>query len=932
MKRFGRNNSWFGYLLIMGLIFSPFPLPAHAQITPADFNEPIEFTATDPGTPTITLYTSSSRLVTFSRPVVRTAIGDTEIIDIVALSPLEIMIVANGVGSTNLVTWYPGNTTRVFHIMVQNDPRPLQALIDAAEPTGHVEVKPLKDTFALFGDVGSVAERARLMAIADGYQAGVVDLLVIKEPKQILIEVYFVELDRTASDDYGQSYSVFQKNLILNSLAGNVSGQGFGGQTFTPTNSEISGTSIGNNTGAQFSNFFADGQHFIGQNVEWLETNNYLRLIAQPKLLARDGEEAEFLVGGEFPYAVSSEGSANVAFRSFGTELVFTPLVLENDRLRLTIRTKVSELNFSTTVTVAGSTVPSLTENSARTVVELRNHEILVIGGFMNIRTNKVETKVPFLGDLPGIGRFFKSKDNEERKHELMFIIAPHIVEPIRLNDEEKTEEYFDPEQVKRVLYIEALPDADFQGDALRSAIQHFNTGHLKSQDDEVIESTFSEPIVIERKDEEKSVEAFKKEAESDSSQVASVSKTADAAVTEDDEQSDGASIFEEVFQDRMEKMQKTQDDVASNPQPEESKTFSVLPKTMEHALDAEFPIMDIPMTPVVTGAAMTTVASPHVEMEAVVQPASFAPTVTPPLVEIDKGVEVLGETKSGFISRNVIARSEATPLERAPVGRLDQRHRTVGMAKQSPNTSAPQGLPRSFLPKAEVKNGAEIASALTGLAMTHETASSLLSNSGVDEIKAEDKATKTVDVDYGAAIDQAVAQAELPDNRQRQEHVVASYDREDYGEALRQAQMRSVVPEYLDQHRTVVRDQDYGASIDRAAEEAQPPMRGAEHRIPVPGWDSAIYQDVIRRAVDESMLAHFVVEHRSLIEEAPTLWLEEERVFDPQTVPGSGRAHFQNGYRNFRLSETSWSPQERQNYRREQERLDRFFAEAYKK
>jgi pilus assembly protein CpaC len=173
----------------------------------------------------------------------------------------------------------------------------------------------------------------------------------------------------------------------------------------------------------------------VGATIKDLQQRNVLEILAEPNLLAADGETAKFLAGGELPYPVVS-GNANgtstitVQFKPFGVKLEFTGIIEDDNTIRLKVFPEVSSLDFSNAVTINGFLLPAIATRHAETVVELQNGQSFGIAGLLDRRTTAQYSKVPGIGDLPIIGQLFRSKSVNRLNSELMVIVTPVIVDP----------------------------------------------------------------------------------------------------------------------------------------------------------------------------------------------------------------------------------------------------------------------------------------------------------------------------------------------------------------------------------------------------------------------------------------------------------------------------------------------------------------------
>lgn len=183
-----------------------------------------------------------------------------------------------------------------------------------------------------------------------------------------------------------------------------------------------------------FNLFLSSRSHGIGAVLSALSSNGLSQLLAQPTLLVRSGEQASFLAGGEFPVPVpQNSGNGNtlsIEYKEFGVRLSVTPYVLSSDHIVLKLAPEVSELDYNNGVQLQGYTVPGIRRRSAETTVELGSGQSFVIAGLNYTNSAITKEKVPFLGDLPVLGAFFKRQQNQKERQELIIVATPRLVEP----------------------------------------------------------------------------------------------------------------------------------------------------------------------------------------------------------------------------------------------------------------------------------------------------------------------------------------------------------------------------------------------------------------------------------------------------------------------------------------------------------------------
>jgi pilus assembly protein CpaC len=158
-------------------------------------------------------------------------------------------------------------------------------------------------------------------------------------------------------------------------------------------------------------------------------------VLAQPNLLAANGKQASFLAGGEYPFPVaqgSSTGTTiSIMFKEYGVRLNFIPTITPRGTIRLQVAPEVSSLDFTNAVTISGFEVPAISSRKVKTEVELASGQTFVIGGLLDNRETETFEKIPFIGSIPILGKFFQSMTKSQTNTELIVIATPEIVDPI---------------------------------------------------------------------------------------------------------------------------------------------------------------------------------------------------------------------------------------------------------------------------------------------------------------------------------------------------------------------------------------------------------------------------------------------------------------------------------------------------------------------
>jgi pilus assembly protein CpaC len=175
----------------------------------------------------------------------------------------------------------------------------------------------------------------------------------------------------------------------------------------------------------------------LGATIQALQTKGLLEVLAEPNVLAENGHQASFLAGGEFPYPVVQGGTTGgttavtIQFRQFGVRLNFIPTITPRGTIRLQVAPEVSALDYTNGVSLQGFVVPGVSVRNVNTEVELAENQSFAIGGLLDNRETETLQKVPFIGDVPILGKFFQSKQRSKTNTELIVIVTPQFVHPI---------------------------------------------------------------------------------------------------------------------------------------------------------------------------------------------------------------------------------------------------------------------------------------------------------------------------------------------------------------------------------------------------------------------------------------------------------------------------------------------------------------------
>jgi len=375
-----------------------------------------------------------SVVINVQSPMTRVLSSNPAVVETLATSPTQVVVEGKAAGNGSLILWDQSGHSQMLDVVVDVDVTGLRTAIERAYPNQHIEVQADAGRLILSGVVTDPHAVEDLTKMAGLYSPTVVNSLTLtaSHDPQVLLEVRFAEVDRSRIDQLG--FNVFTVGAT-NSL-GTVSTQQLG-----PPGLSGSGASIAGKTGSlsipnTLNIFLFRPDLDLGATIANLEEKSILQILAQPNLLAMNGQKASFLSGGEFPFPVvqggANVGAVTIQFRPFGVKLDFLGTIdLAQSVIRLHVAPEVSTLDFTNAVTISGFVVPALSTRRAETEIELKDGQSFGIAGLMDRREQTQMSKIPGIGDIPVLGQFFRSKNVNRSNSELLVLVTPHIVDPV---------------------------------------------------------------------------------------------------------------------------------------------------------------------------------------------------------------------------------------------------------------------------------------------------------------------------------------------------------------------------------------------------------------------------------------------------------------------------------------------------------------------
>jgi pilus assembly protein CpaC len=446
-------------------------------------------------TPTISITVNKSMVFRLVEKAKRVSVSQPAVADVIVVAPTQLLINGKAVGTTSLIVFDEKGDVTNFDLMVAPDVAALRTQLRVVVPEEKVDVSTSGPSIVLRGEVSNEVVYDKVLEVAQTYLPpkppaavapssttnvsvgrgtrqsiptsgvgfagggslafneedsitdvdrwpdkrktdGIIDLLVIKEVRQIELDVIVAEVATSKLREIGFDFLQSTRNVNSSTFIGSQSGFG----------SSLSDTLIGATSGI-FR--YQSGAYALTALYRMIQNKDVTEILAQPRLVMKNGRAGGFLAGGEFPVLRSTSEQFEVEFKPFGVRLDFVPTLTWSDRIDLRVFPEVSEVDQ----TVAVQGVPGLKVRRTVNRVEMKDGESLVIAGLLNRTILKDLTKFPLLGDIPILGALFRSTRFRNQESELVFVITPRIVRTMKPGEKPQLPsiEKFDDPDIRQV-------------------------------------------------------------------------------------------------------------------------------------------------------------------------------------------------------------------------------------------------------------------------------------------------------------------------------------------------------------------------------------------------------------------------------------------------------------------------------------------------
>ena len=433
-------------LLICSIVFSHPGLKA--QVSSGGAPEPKEETSAAlpaqdadpaaspqaPGTSSQVLHIVVGRsvIINLQARLRRVLVSNPKVVESLTTSPTQVVVTAKEPGTSSVLLWDETGESRILDVYADVDVGALRDALDQAFGSESIQVTSDQGHVMLSGVVSNKAVADDVAKLASAYSKDVVNSLTLsgRHPKQIMLKVKFAEVNRTKLSEFG--INIFSTGLGNTPFVTQT-------QQFSPLGLETDpGSGTTTLTVSDLLNIFIFNPDInLGTTIRALQGKNVLQILAEPNLLALDGQPATFHAGGEFPFPVPQGGGAGggtvitIQFKPFGVRLGFTGAILNDDVIRLKVKPEVSALDFANALRLEGFVVPALSTRTAETEIELKSGQTFGIAGLLDNRTTAILSKIPGIGDIPILGHLFRSKSINKAQTELLVLVTPIIVDPV---------------------------------------------------------------------------------------------------------------------------------------------------------------------------------------------------------------------------------------------------------------------------------------------------------------------------------------------------------------------------------------------------------------------------------------------------------------------------------------------------------------------
>jgi pilus assembly protein CpaC len=371
-----------------------------------------------------------TRILSTEQKIIQIEPGNRDILEMTTLSPNQIQLTAKAMGVTQITLWDENKAVYTIVVRVVVDTRELAAVLQNAFPECALRVTPVGSAVRISGYVDKNEYIDQIITIAKEYYPNVINGMTVSGVQQVLLHTKVMEVSRTKLRRLGFDWAkITGANHVTSGPNGLLSDYSPAALSSPPNLFRTASPST-------FAFNIGSGNMAFFGVLEAMRQDNLAKILSEPTLLAISGQEASFNSGGKIPVPTpQSLGTLSIEWQNYGTQIKFLAIVQGNGKIRLQVQPLISELDPTTSTTIAGTTVPGIKSRDASTSVELMAGQTLAIAGLVQSRTESENGGIPLIGDVPYLGMAFRHVNELKNEVELLILVTPELIDPMN-NDE----------------------------------------------------------------------------------------------------------------------------------------------------------------------------------------------------------------------------------------------------------------------------------------------------------------------------------------------------------------------------------------------------------------------------------------------------------------------------------------------------------------
>jgi pilus assembly protein CpaC len=398
---------------------------------------------TEPTEEVVKVNVGQSRVIRMPWPIKRVVVTDPNIAKVQVLAPKQVLVQGVKMGTTDLILWKDDGTFEKKYVEVGANLVVLSAQLKDLAPGSTLKLSQSHGVVILDGSIRGAGEALGIKKFFETSGVKFLDRSRVAGVQQVLLHVRVAEVSRTAIRTLGLNLFTGGNDFFGGSTIGSANGGAIQPMSVGPA----AGVNAAGGVPFTFNSSVATapGVTLFGGVPSWdmmfflqaLAENQYMRILAEPTLVALNGERANFLAGGEYPIPVvqgSGAGggtSISIEYRDYGVSLSFQPTVLGDGTIRLYVAPEVSELSEIGAVTIQGFQVPSVVTRRAETTLQMKSGQTFAMAGLLRRTALARNSRIPWFGDIPILGLLGRSVRYVSGETELVVLVTPTLVEPL---------------------------------------------------------------------------------------------------------------------------------------------------------------------------------------------------------------------------------------------------------------------------------------------------------------------------------------------------------------------------------------------------------------------------------------------------------------------------------------------------------------------